>query len=81
MYCQIYVTWCDTNPLDLNVGKTKEIIIDFREGTPDHVASSIHDEEGERVDTYKYLGTVFDSRLKFDKNTEAVVKKGRVHLL
>jgi ABC-type uncharacterized transport system ATPase subunit len=35
------------------------------------------------VDTYKYLGTVFDNKLKFPTNTEVIVKKGqqRVHLL
>lgn len=43
----------------------------------------IHGKEVEIVDTYKYLGTVFDSKLKFDANTDSIVKRGqqRIHLL
>ena len=35
------------------------------------------------MDSYKYLGTIFDSQLKFDVNTDTIVKKGqqRIHLL
>ena len=37
----------------------------------------------EIVTSYKYLGTIFDDHLKFDVNTEAIVKRGqqRIHLL
>ena len=78
-----FVQWCDDNLLDLNVSKTKELVIDFRTKKPDPVASSIHGEDVQIVDTYKYLGTVFDSHLKFDKNTESLVKRGqqKVYLL
>lgn len=31
----------------------------------------------ETVETYKSLGTMFDFSLKFDKNTEAIVKQGQ----
>ncbi len=43
----------------------------------------IHGNEVEVVETYKYLGTAFDSQLKFDKNIESIVKRGqqRIHLL
>lgn len=35
------------------------------------------------MDTYKYLGTVFDNQLKFHANTESIVKRGqqRIYLL
>lgn len=35
------------------------------------------------ITSYKYLGTNFDDHLKFDVNTEAIVKQGqqRTHLL
>ena len=32
-------------------------------------ACTIHEGNVEIVETYKYLGTMFGSRLKFDKNT------------
>ena len=78
-----FVQWCDDNLLDLNVSKTKELIIDFRAKKVDPVASSIHGEDVQIVDTYKYLGTVFDSHLKFDKNIESLAKRGqqKIYLL
>lgn len=78
-----FVEWCDNNFLDLNVQKTKEMIIDFRKSTVNLCASMIHGEEVESVTNYKYLGTVFDSRLKFDLNTDAIIKKShqRIYLL
>ncbi len=45
--------------------------------------SIIHNQQVEIVDNYKYLGTVLDSHLKFDANTDTIVKRGqqRIHLL
>lgn len=78
-----FVKWCDDNFLDLNVAKTKELIIDFRKAKAEPIASVIHGGDVEIVDSYKYLGTIFDSELKFHINTETIVKKGqqRIHLL
>lgn len=61
----------------------KEYIIDFGKNCDQPKPSIIHAETGERVDSYMYLGTVFDSKLKFDKNTESIVKSGqqRIHLM
>jgi hypothetical protein len=78
-----FVGWCDCNFLELNVSKTKEMCVDFRKTKVDETASLIHDEPVEIVDTFKYLGTIFDNKLKFDANTENIVKRGqqRVYLL
>lgn len=51
------------------------MITDFRKTHFKHEASSINGKSVEIVDTYKYLGTVFDCDLKFGKNMEAIVKK------
>ncbi len=79
----VFVKWCDDSFLDLNVSKTKELIIDFRKIKTNTTASRIHCEDVEIVNSYKYLGTVFDSQLKFDINSESVVKRAhqRIHLL
>ena len=37
----------------------------------------IHNNEVEIVSKYKYLGIIFDDKLKWDDNTEEIVKKGR----
>ena len=78
-----FVGWCDDNFLDLNVSKTKEMFVDFRQASNGHIVSRIHGEDVQTVESYKYLGTVFDSRLKFDINTESIVKRGqqRIHLM
>jgi hypothetical protein len=67
--------------LELNVSKTKEMCVDFSKTKVDETASLIHDEPVEIVDTFKYLGTIFDNKLKFDANTEHVKREQqRVYL-
>lgn len=48
-----FVRWCDDSFLDLNVSKTKEIIIDFRKSSVDPKPSTIHGEDVQIVQTYK----------------------------
>ena len=67
-----FVDWCDNSYLDLNVTKTKEVIVDLSAGK-----TIIHNNEVEIVSKYKYLGTIFDNKLKWDDNTEEIVKKGQ----
>jgi hypothetical protein len=78
-----FVGWCDSNFLELNVSKTKEMCIDFRKTEFDVSASMIHNEPVDIVESFKYLGTVFDNKLKWDVNTEDIVKRGqqRMYLL
>ena len=47
-----FVQWCKDHHLDLNVKKTKELIVDFRETANPHVSVTIGDEEVENVETY-----------------------------
>ena len=69
-----FVWWCDQNHLELNVGKTKEMLMEFRKNksVPDSVV--IKRIEVERVETYKYLGVVFDS-LKLKRTPTPSSKK------
>ena len=56
------------------VCKTKDMIIDFRKHAPTHDSTII---QGQFVGVcWKYLGTVIDSELTFNKSCEAVCKKG-----
>jgi hypothetical protein len=77
------VKWCDSNFLYLNAKKTKELIIDFRKSRANIEPVSVKSEEIERVDQYKYLGTIIDSQLNWKSNTEYIYKKGqqRLHFL
>eukprot|EP00061_Rhincodon_typus_P002287 g17087.t1 len=49
------VTWCNENNLSLNVGKTKELIIDFRKKVGQHAPIFINGTEVERVKSIKFL--------------------------
>ena len=51
-----FTEWCDEPYLDLNVNKTKEVIVDFRRYT--YGAIQIRGETVEIVHSYKYLGMI-----------------------
>ena len=53
-----FSNWCRDNSFDLNVKKTKEMLIDFRKAPtviPDLFIDGV---KVERLAEYKYLGTV-----------------------
>ena len=64
-----FVDWCNNSYLDLNVTKTKEMIVDFRRQEHSPGKTIIHNNKVEIVSKYKYLGTIFDDKLKWDDNT------------
>ena len=55
------------------------MIVDFRRQEHSPGKTIIHNNEVEIVTKYKYLGTIFD-KLKWDDNTEEIVKKGQQRL-
>ena len=67
--------------LRLSVLKTKEMLIDFRKNPPSVPYVEIDDKIVERVENYKYLGTVIDSSLAFNKNVDAMHRKCQLRLL
>ena len=70
-----FSSWCKENYLDLNATKTKELVIDFRRN-PDVVPDLFIDGvKVERVNEYKYLGTIIDSKLNFSANSHAIHRK------
>ena len=48
-----FVNHCDTNYLELNVSKTKEMVIDFRQARSDPQPVDIKGSAVARVETYK----------------------------
>ena len=77
------VGWCDSNDLELNVSKTKEVIIDFRKSRTLHDPLIINGQLVEQVSSFKFLGTVISEDLKWATNINAIVKKchQRLHFL
>lgn len=58
-----FAEWCERHCLGLNVKKTKEMVIDLKRKRIELDACMIKGEEVERVNVYKYLGTVIDDKL------------------
>ncbi len=75
-----FVEWCEKSYLHLNVLKTKDMIIDFRKNVPMHKVPYIKGQTVDSVQSYKYLGTIIDSKLSFKANCEAVCRKGHQRL-
>ena len=67
--------WCQDNFLNLNVSKTKELILDFRRDTSIKYPVVIQDTDVENVQYYKYLGVNVQNNLKWDKHVKEVQKK------
>ncbi|XP_028416451.1 uncharacterized protein LOC114540530 [Dendronephthya gigantea] len=69
--------------MELNGGKCKEMIIDFRKNKTDIPAINIGGCQVARVLSYKLLGVWIDDDLKWRTNTEYIVKKAtkRLHFL
>ena len=76
-----FVGWCDTNHLQLNIRKTKKLVVDYRRSkkrppTP----ITIRGKEVEAVDNYKFLGVHINNKLDWTDNTEALYRKGQSKL-
>lgn len=70
--------WCGSSCLELNVSKTKEIVVTFSDRQRELAAASttsIHGKPVELEEEYRYLGIIFDSLLKFSSNTEEILRK------
>jgi hypothetical protein len=78
---QVLCDWFRESFLELNVGKTKELIVDLRKGVVDAPQKlMIGNEEIEIVTSFKYLGTVVDEKLNFSEHVGTVHKKAQQRL-
>ena len=65
--------WCQENNLTLNVNKTKEMIVDFREHPPIHIDGTVV----ERVVSFKFLGIHITDKLNWSTHTDSILKKAQ----
>lgn len=75
---QDFLIWCGKSCLELNIDKTKDMIVTFspkQRQLAEAVTTIIQQEPVEIVATYKYLGSTFDNLLRFSTNTEEILKK------
>lgn len=72
--------WCEDNFLHLNVGKTKEIVFDFRQNSSITASVAINGDPVDIVEEYKYLGLIIDQKLNWCSNTKMLHAKGKQRL-
>jgi hypothetical protein len=72
--------WCNINDLSLNVFKTKELIVCNLRDNPTHSKLTINGSDIEQVESFKYLGTILDKKLRFSENTAHITMKARRRL-
>ncbi len=75
--------WCGANNLSLNVGKTKEVVMDYRRNSVDHTPLTINSSTVERFSSTKFLGVHITENLTWITNTMSLSKKAqqRLHFL
>ena len=76
-----FASWCTSNHLILNTGKTKEMVFDFGRNLSFITPVCINNECIEQVTSFKYLGTFYSNNLKWQTNTAYLYKKLKESLL
>ena len=73
----VFTKWCTDNHLQINVNKTKELLISPPSPQPPTI---INTQTVETVDTFKYLGITLDNKLSFDQHTTDIQKRSQQRL-
>ena len=73
--------WCQNINLSLNVTKTKEMIVDYRNKRTEHTPILINGAVVEQVESFKFLGVHINNKLEWSKHNKTVVKRARQRLL
>jgi hypothetical protein len=68
---------CQDNNLYLNVSRTKELIVDYRNRRAEQAPINIDRAVVERVESFKFLGVHITNKLSWSKHTKTVVKRGQ----
>ena len=75
------ISWCNDNNLELNVNKTKEIIVDFRTKKSSPPSPLVIDDRTvEIVQYFKFIGSTISSNHKWELNVVNIVKKAQQRL-
>ena len=67
--------WCSENYLDLNVTKTKEVMLDLRKNQNSKSPITINNSSVATAQSYKYLGVIIQDNLKWSEHVETQTKK------
>ena len=76
---KMLTSWCNDNCLELNIAKTKELVVDFRRDKQrlHHTPLNIQGALVEAVSHFKYLGVVISKDLSRTSHISHLVKKSK----
>ena len=66
--------------LELNVGKTKELVLGYSSEREARRSVVTDQREVEMVDSFKYLGTIIDKKLTFNQHADTEYNKSQQRL-
>ena len=72
---QLFTEQCASVNLILNTVKTKEMVVNFSKSCAIYDYVFINGNPIEKVESFKYLGTIFDNDLKWSSNTDYIYGK------
>ena len=58
--------------MEINVGKTKELVLNARKTKNVFVPAKVNNESVEVESNFKYLGTLIDNKLSFSDNSDLI---------
>ena len=61
--------------MEINVGKTKELVLDARKTKILFVPLKVNDEPVKVVSNFRYLDTLIDNKLSFSDNSDLIYKE------
>ena len=67
--------WCEESFFEINVGKTKELVLDARKTKRLFVPVKVNNEPVKMVFNFKYLDTLIDNTLSFSDNSDLIYKR------
>jgi len=67
--------WCTNNGLQINYQKTEYMIFDYKPNANTHKELIINNVKIKKVQHFKYLGVIFDSKLKFHLQIDKIESK------
>ena len=70
-----FVSWCDNHHLELNISKTRELVIDFRKVKEPIEPLRLKNQIVDQVPHYKYLGVTIDERLQWSEHVKTMKQK------
>ena len=70
-----FVNWCNSNFLNLNVKKTKEMTVNFSKYPCSFLPVNINGDNVDVVEEYKYPRNIIDHKLKGNLNVSQIYKK------